>query len=250
MTSIQELRTEILRMAYRGQEGHVPSSLSILEIVWALYDGDFVTRESESKFVLSKGHGCLALYVVLAEKGWFPKEWLREFANPISRLGGHPDRTLIPGVTASTGSLGHGMPFACGLAYAHKVQGNPGKVFVLIGDGEANEGSIWETALLASHRKLENLVCIVDQNGSSRRAIDLGNLAAKFSSFGWKTSEVDGHSLEELNMALNRQYRAPHAIIARTIKGMGFDEMENNPAWHHTRISGDDLERFIGATGQ
>ena len=244
MGELDQLRISIFRMAYSGQEGHVPSSLGILDIIWAIYDGGFVSQDRTSRFVLSKGHGCLALYAVLARKGWFPESWLDDFASSSSPLGGHPDRTRVPGVEASTGSLGHGMPFAAGLAYSMKISGTSGKVFVLIGDGEANEGSIWETALIANHHGLSNLVCIIDDNQSSDRAVSLGSIRDKFDSFGWDVSEVNGHSREELFTALSRETSHPHAIVAHTIKGFGVSYMENNPAWHHTKISLDDLEKL------
>lgn len=242
---LSELRKSVLEMAMKGQEGHVPSSLSILEIVWTIYNGGFVKQAGPSKFVLSKGHGCLALYTVLSKKGWFPEEWLSDFAGVNSRLGGHPDRTLVPGVEASTGSLGHGMPFASGLAYSMRLLGTGGRTFVLVGDGEANEGTIWETALLAAHHKLSNLVCVVDQNSSSNRAVNLGSLSKKFDSFGWAVSEVNGHDEEAILEALSAEHSSPHAIIASTVKGKGFSEMENNPAWHHTKITQADFERFL-----
>ncbi len=247
MRNLPELRKSILKMAMMGQEGHVPSSLSILEIVWTIYDRGFVHPNGSSKFVLSKGHGCLALYAVLSKKGWFPEAWLDDFASVDSRLGGHPDRTLVPGVEASTGSLGHGMPFASGLAYAMKLSQTGGKTFVLIGDGEANEGTIWETSLLATHHKLSNLVCVVDQNFSSSRAVNLGSLSKKFSAFGWAVSDIDGHEEAAIFDALSEDHSVPHAIIARTVKGKGFSEMENNPAWHHTSITKDDFNRLVSS---
>ena len=234
----------IVQTALSGQEGHVPSSLSILDVVWSIYNGGFVERGGDSSFVLSKGHGSLALYVVLAHRGWFPREWLANFASFDSNLGGHPDRSLIPGVEASTGSLGHGFPFSAGLAYSKRLSGSPGRVFTLVGDGELNEGSMWETAMVASHHRLANLVCIVDDNGTSHRAINMGSISDKFSAFGWAVSEIDGHDLQQIHEALTRIPKSPHAIIAKTVKGKGFAEMEGNPAWHHAKIHDEDIRRW------
>lgn len=242
--SREDLIGLVMRMAYLGQEGHVPSSLAILDIIRAVYGGGFVQKDSPSDFVLSKGHGCLSLYATLALEGYFPVEWLDTFAKFDSPLGGHPDRTQVPGVLASTGSLGHGLPFAAGRAYGKKASGQKGTVYVLVGDGEANEGTVWETALLAAHHCLNNLVCIIDDNDSSTRAINMGSISQKFKAFDWEVLEIDGHDLDEILSALSHQPARPLAIVARTVKGFGIPEMENNPAWHHTRISPEDLKRF------
>jgi len=242
---LAQLRRSILSMAFLGKEGHIPSSLSILELVWAAHGDGFVTKGNESRFVLSKGHGCLALYAVLVGKGYFPDDWLSNFAQPDSPLGGHPDSTLVPGVEASTGSLGHGFPMAVGMAYAEKMKCSSATIYVLIGDGEANEGSVWEAALLAAHHKLDNLVCIIDDNGSSTRAIDMGGIGKKFEGFDWTVSEINGHDVFEIRSSLKMKAPGPHAIIARTVKGHGIREMESNPAWHHTALSKEDHDRFL-----
>lgn len=241
---LNELRQSILDMAFHAGEGHIPSSLSILEIIWSIYDGGFVTKGSESSFVLSKGHGCLALYAVLAKKNFFPPGWLNSFAKSDSVLGGHPDSTLVPEIVASTGSLGHGFPMAAGMAYAQRISGGAGRVFSLIGDGEANEGTIWETALIAANHHLANLVCIIDSNDSSTRAVDMGDIGKKFESFGWDVSQIDGHNSGQIKQALKKITRRPHAIVATTVKGHGIREMAGNPAWHHTRLTEHDWSRF------
>lgn len=246
MSAPDKLRHSILRMALVSQEGHVPSSLSILDIVWQIYDSGLVTPSGESKFVLSKGHGCLALYAALAELNYFPEGWLAQFASSESRLGGHPDRTLVPGIEASTGSLGHGMPFAVGIAYGQRIRRTGGRTFVLIGDGEANEGSVWEAAMVASHHQLSNLTCVVDDNQSSTRAIDLGDLGNKFAAFGWTVTKIDGHNTQQIRKALETVSERPHAVIASTTKGKGVPEMENNPAWHHAKFSEADFIRMSG----
>src|SRR6185312_10533016 len=166
METIVKLRKRILEVAYRDGMGHIPSALSILDIVWTLYD-KVLTKDDQ--FILSKGHGCMALYAVLEEKGLL--DWS-------SKIWGHPKRGGA--ILASTGSLGHGLPMAIGLAMAKKIKGEAGRVFVLIGDGECNEGTTWESAMLAAHHKLNNLYVIVDQNLSSERALGTGDIGNKF----------------------------------------------------------------------
>ena len=244
LPSLAELRHLVVEIAYRGQEGHIPSALSILDLIWVVYTGGFLDKEAGGKFVLSKGHGCLALYAVLGSLGYFPRSWFDGFADRRSRLGGHPDARLVPGVEASTGSLGHGFPIAAGLAYAKKIGKKPGQVFVLVGDGEANEGTIWETALVAAQQQLTNLTLIVDNNESSTRAIDMGSIAEKFRAFNWAVTEINGHDADEISSALGEVFDRPHAIIARTIKGFGITEMENNPAWHHRAVTEAEFEAF------
>lgn len=186
--------------------GHIPSALSILSIVWNLYDK---VMTPEDQFILSKGHGCMALYAVLEEKGLF--DWS-------VKAQGHPKRGGA--ILASTGSLGHGLPMAIGLAKAKKIKGEPGRVFVLIGDGECNEGTTWESALLASHHKLDNLCIIIDQNRSSERALSMGDIGKKFLSFGVKVNVVD------------------------TIKGDGVPMMQD-PSWHNRKLTKEIYESII-----
>jgi transketolase len=245
---LNQLRYRICELAFVAQEGHVPSSLSILDIVYVLYN-NFVNLESIKKnsllkenIILSKGHGCMAQYVVLEEKKILKKKELNTFAQFNSKFGGHPDSKKILGIDASTGSLGHGFPFAAGIAYAKKIKKIKSKVYCIIGDGECNEGTIWETSLIASHHKLNNLICLLDNNLSSKRAIDLKNLSKKFSSFGWHTIEINGHSNTELIKAIKTKNKKPLMIICNTIKGNGIDFMEKNPnEWHHKKIEKSDL---------
>ena len=237
-TSLSNLRKMILKMSSDSQEGHIPSALSIIEIVWAFYSR-FLNEQnlldpSKERFILSKGHGSLALYVVLAELNYFPKEWLETFGGYNSNLGGHPDATKVPGVELSTGSLGHGLPISVGLALASKIQKKDENITVLIGDGELNEGSNWESFLLGAQHKLGNLSCIIDFNNSSARALSLGNLKEKMNAFGWKVLVIDGHDCKKLIEVFGMaRSEIPLAIIANTVKGKGVPEMENNPAWHH-----------------
>ena len=249
-SKVNQLRKTILLMAQKSGEGHIPSSLSVLDTLWVLYTRILVLDPSNpslatrDRFFLSKGHASLALYAVLSEIGFFPKENFAEFD---SLLGGHPDRLKIPGVEASTGSLGHGFPQAVGSALALRIRQNSARVFVLIGDGEANEGTIWESALLASHHNLNNLTCILDSNHSTDRALQIGNMNSKFASFGWEVKEIDGHNPDQIEFALQQNYSTrPLLIIARTIKGKGISAMENNPEWHHKIPSKTELDKFLG----
>ena len=236
---IKKLRRQILLATVAASEGHIASAFSILDILWTLYNNVLQVyphsprHEDRDRFVLSKGHGSLALYAVLAEKNFFPAAELDRFATFESRLGGHPDCNKVPGVEASTGSLGHGLPMAVGRAMALKIKKSARQVYCLIGDGEANEGTIWEAALLAHHHRLDNLCCIIDFNHSTDRALDLGDLASKFASFGFCTSIIDGHDHSAILQSLKKESSSPRAIIAKTIKGCGSKLMENNPAWHH-----------------
>lgn len=249
---LSQFRKDILVAATKAGEGHIASALSILDILWVLYnrvlrfDPVHPNSEDRDRFVLSKGHASLGLYAILAGKGFFPAEELKTFASYQSIFGGHPDRTKVPGVEASTGSLGHGMPMAAGMAYALKVKKSDRKVFCVIGDGEANEGSVWETALLAAHHKLDNFCCILDYNHSTDRALLLGDLRAKFASFGWDAEEVDGHDHDALYRALIKTMAGqPRMLVANTVKGCGCAPMENNPAWHHKAPTAEELAALL-----
>jgi transketolase len=237
---LKYLKRQIVQATLATGEGHIPSSLSILDILYVLYDR--VMRidpknprsENRDRFILSKGHGSLALYSILSYKGFFPKDDLKRFAEYDSALGGHPDCNKVPGVEASTGSLGHGMPMGIGIALALRIKRLKANVFILVGDAECNEGSIWESALLAAHHRLTNITCIVDYNHSTDRALALGDLAAKFIAFGWDALVINGHDHNQIyNAVIQSRADRPYAIIAETIKGFGCKQMENNPAWHH-----------------
>ena len=247
----KKLISRIAELSLIGKEGHVPSALSILDIIWVIYNKiiniNLLKRRSRKRdfFILSKGHGCLAQYVVLEKKGIISKKDLNTFCKYKSNFGGHPDSNKIEGIECSTGSLGHGFPFAAGVAYGNKLLNIKSKVITLVGDGECNEGSIWETAMIASHHKLNNLICIVDKNKSSDRALKIDDLKSKFKSFGWHAINIDGHSQKEIFKALNIKSRKPLAIIANTIKGKGINFMENNPEWHHKNLNQDLLNQII-----
>jgi transketolase len=249
---MKKLLIHILENAYESQEGHVPSSLSILDILWVLYskilniDPKNPTDPNRDFFILSKGHAALGLYSVLAERGFFTPSEMKKFCRYDSKLGGHPNRIKVCGVEASTGSLGHGFPIAVGIAKGLKIQKKKQRVFVLIGDGESNEGTIWESALLAVHHKLDNLCCIIDHNHSTDRALDLQNLENKFASFGWQSLTVDGHDQKQVEKALKTKHSGiPLAIIANTIKGRGISSLENNPAWHHKSPNKEEFETLM-----
>lgn len=221
MTSTDIARIKRLMSLATGDEKHGSSSLSTLDVLWVLYDR--ILRfdpkhprwENRDRFVLSKGHGCVSYYAILADKGFFPTSKLKTFMQYDSILGAHPDRNLVPGVEASTGSLGHGLPVAVGMAIALRLKKNDRSVFALVGDGECNEGSIWEAALLAGNLQLSNLTCIAINNHSSSR--ELGDLAAKFEAFGWVATTINGHDHEQIFESLSsRDSTHPTAIVAET----------------------------------
>ena len=251
LAEVRRLRRLIIEAAACAGEGHIASALSILDIVWVLYDAILHVNpacpddEARDRFVLSKGHGCLALYAVLASKGFFPELNLRAFAQYDSPLGGHPDYHKVPGVEASTGSLGHGLPIALGMALALRGRESPSRVIALVGDGECNEGSVWESLLIGAHHELTNVTCVVDFNHSTDRALSLGNLSEKLRAFGWETREVNGHDLSALAEALRPPESGPLAVIARTVKGRGCSRMEGDPAWHHRVPNQDELREIL-----
>lgn len=238
--SLNKLRLRILELAATAQEGHIPSAFSILDLVWVWFAAQGDRISSQDRLILSKGHGSLGLYVVLEALERLSSDTLDQFCEFDSNFGGHPDRCKLPEVIASTGSLGHGLPIAVGLALNYKNHQKDGLVCCLIGDGESNEGSIWEAALVAAQLELDNLICVVDNNRSGERAIQVSNkLYAMFEAAGWKSLEIDGHNHQSIFDSFFRSKPSdrPVAIIANTTKGLGVDFMENNPEWHHKTIS-------------
>ncbi len=249
---LRDLREQIIRAASVAGEGHIASAFSILDILWVLYHGILrhdpgnPSDPARDRFVLSKGHASLGIYGILAQRGFFPMDELKTFASSSGRLGGHPDSRKVPGVEASTGSLGHGMPMAAGMALGLKIRESASRVVCIVGDGECNEGAVWEAALLAAHHKLGNFTCVVDFNHSGDRALMLGDLAGKFRSFGWEVTEIDGHDHAQIEAVLKPHGGdVPRAVIANTIKGRGCTDMENNPAWHHKAPKADELEAVL-----
>jgi transketolase len=248
------LRKRIVDMVREGRDGHIPSAFSILDILVVLYK-DFLKFDPKNPqwehrdyFVLSKGHGCLALYMVLREHGFITEEDIRLFCKQGGILGEHPDCTKVPGVEASTGSLGHGLPFAVGIALGLRINGMTNRVCVLVGDGECHEGTIWEAANVANNLQLGNLSVIVDWNGSAAQLMPRDDLPAKWKAFGWKTLIIDGHIESEIEAALSNisfnSTGTPTVIIARTTKGKGVPMLEGHGIWHH-RIPNDEEYKII-----
>tara|TARA_Y100000592_G_scaffold101154_1_gene186116 strand:- start:11135 stop:11881 length:747 start_codon:yes stop_codon:yes gene_type:complete len=241
---VNDIRKTIIDAAYHAGHGHIPSALSIVEILKAVDN----VKTKDDVFILSKGHGCLAYYAYLVQKNKISIDEIRNFGKRDSNLGGHPDRNKIEDVYASTGSLGHGFPIGVGVALAKKIKGESGKVICLIGDGEANEGSVWESFMIASKHKLNNLICIIDNNKSQIRSLPSVSLGDKLQKFNWNTWSVDGHDVEMITRAINDYdvYKRPTAVVASTIKGAGIKDIENDMfAWHHRAPNKEEYEKFI-----
>jgi transketolase len=256
------LRKLVVRALAGGERGHVGSSMSLIEIMRVFYDDILRYRSNEPKWtgrdrlILSKGHGCIALYVLLADKGFFPLETLDTFCRRDSILGGHPEAGKIPGVEASTGALGHGLSIGVGMALAARIEQRDSRVVVVMGDGEINEGSVWEAALCAGKHGLANLTAVIDYNkiqsaGPTREIQDLEPLVDKWRAFNFETVEVDGHdvnALRELFLRLPLSQTKPTAIICHTVKGKGISFAEHDPSWHHkSKIAKDVVARLQAA---
>lgn len=240
------LRTLVVDALEGGGRGHVGAALSLIEILRVLYDDILKVRPGEPKWpdrdrlILSKGHGCLALYALLADMGFVTMNDLKSQCRPGALLGGHPE-IRIPGVEASTGALGHGLAIGVGLALAARMQKRPSRVFVVMGDGESNEGSVWEAALMASKHRLANLTVVLDYNkmqsyGTVPEVLPLEPLADKFRAFGFGVAEAQGHDVADLRrifQALPADPAKPSAVICHTVKGRGIAVCEHNAAWHH-----------------
>jgi transketolase len=242
-------------MTSMANASHIGSCLSMADLLAVLYgkilrlnprDPDWSDRD---RFVLSKGHGCAALYAILAESGFFAMSWLDGFYQNGSPLAGHATHKDIPGVEVSTGSLGHGLPMATGMALAAKRDDNSYRVFCLLSDGECDEGSTWEPILFAPHHKLDNLIAIVDYNkiqslGTVKEVLDLDPLADKWRAFGWAVREIDGHDIAEICDALTSipyESNRPSCIVAHTVKGKGVSFMEDKLLWHYRAPLGEEL---------
>ncbi len=240
------LRRLVIDALDGGGRGHLGSSLSLIEILRVLYDEVMQYDpsnphwEERDRFILSKGHGCLALYALLADKSFFPQEELRNFCHSGTFLGGHPERGKVPGVEASTGALGHGLSIGVGMALAARIRQRPHRTFVVMGDGEINEGSVWEAALSAGKHHLTNLTAIVDYNklqsyGRNEEVQPLEPLSDKWSAFGFEVTEVDGHDPQALLRVLQQPLstQRPSAVICHTVKGKGIPFAEGVASWHH-----------------
>lgn len=258
-----EIRTGIIKEVYNGKSGHPGGSLSCADILTVLYFNQMNINPNDPKskardrFVLSKGHASPALYSTLAERGYFDKEELTTFRGIDSILQGHPDMKHIPGIDMSTGSLGQGLSCANGMAMASKLNKDGNRVYCLVGDGEIEEGQIWEATMSASHYKLDNLCVIVDNNnlqidGSIEEVMSSYPIDAKFKSFGFHVINVNGHDIQELINAFNEAKTVkgkPTAIIAKTIKGKGVSFMENQVGWHGKAPNEEQYELAIKELG-
>lgn len=255
----KEMRRAVVKMAYKACSSHVGSALSLIDILTVLYfkilninTGNYKDINRD-KFILSKGHASSALYAVLAEKGFIEKKILDTYYTDESPLSGHPKRNSIPGIEASTGSLGHGLAIGCGLALSDKNDNSQCKTVVLMGDGECNEGSVWESAMFASSRNLNNLITIVDNNklqglGRVEEVTGLYSLEEKWKAFNWNVKEINGHSIIEIYESLKYAYECknkPTIIIAHTVKGKGVSFMEDTLEWHYKSPNKEQYESAI-----
>lgn len=258
-----KLRIDIIKMLEESKSGHPGGSLSACEILTALYfkemniDPANPHWEDRDRFVLSKGHGAPVLYAALAEKGYFPKEELNNLRKIDSMLQGHPDMKGTPGVDMTTGSLGQGLAAANGMALAGKLDNKDYKVYALIGDGEAQEGIIWEAAMFAAHYKLDNLIVFLDHNGlqidgKNEDIMNIEPVDEKFKAFGWHVISIDGHDFEEIFNAIDEAKKVegkPTIIIAKTIKGKGVSYMEDQVGWHGKAPSKEEAEKAMEELG-
>ncbi len=246
-------------MVHRANASHIGSCLSIVDILTVLY-GSILNVDStrpdwpgRDRFILSKGHAAAALYATLAEKGFFPVKWLETYCKDGSKLGGHITHHDVPGVEVSTGSLGHGLPIGCGMALAGKRDARPYRVFVLLSDGECDEGSTWEAALFAPQHHLDNLIAIEDYNkiqsfGRVKEVLDLDPFVDKWRAFRWVVQEIDGHDytqIEETLKSVPFEGGKPSLIVAHTVKGKGVSFMENRLSWHYKSPNAEQLAQAL-----
>jgi transketolase len=255
----RRIRQHCVRMTGKANASHVGGSLSAADLLAAVYgralryDPQRPDWPERDRFIMSKGHACSALYAVLAESGYFSVEKLETFYQNGSALAGHVMHKNVPGVELSTGSLGHGLPVATGMALAAKRDNRLSRIFCLMSDGECNEGSVWEAALFAPHHKLDNLAVLIDYNkiqslGTVKEVIDLEPLAEKWRAFGWGVRELDGHNLKTLEEAVTNlpfEPGRPSCIVAHTVKGKGVSYMENKLLWHYRAPMGEDMTKAL-----
>jgi transketolase len=257
----EDLRKKIVDMITNAGEGHIPSSFSIVDIIETIYakflkfDPQNPNWDERDHFILSKGHGGAALYVVLEKHGFITQKDLELYSTEEGILGGHPDRTKVPGAEASTGSLGHGLPFAMGTALGFKIKKQDNKVFSVVGDGECHEGTIWETALVAQNLKLNNLCCFIDYNGSSAQILPHPNMVDQWKAFGWHVVEVDGHDQDEIEKVLKaftsgESGDKPMAVVAHTVKGKGVSFLETHGPWHHKIPNEEEYKMIMKELGE
>ena len=256
------IRHHVLKMTHKARSSHVGSCFSMTDLLAVLYEKvlrvqpenpDWPDRD---RMIISKGHAAAAVYAVLAERGFFPMEWLETFYTNDSHLSGHVTYD-VPGVEASTGSLGHGFSIGCGMALAAKRDGRDYKTYVFLSDGECDEGSTWEAAMFAPHHQLDNLTAIVDYNkiqsiGKVSEVLDLEPFSEKWRSFGWAVHEIDGHDFDQIERALTGipfESGKPSCIIAHTVKGKGVSFMENKVAWHYLPVNDEELQQALTELG-
>ena len=257
------IRKDIVSMICKSKSGHPGGSLSAVEILTALYfdqmniDPTNPKMEDRDRFVLSKGHAAPALYATLAQRGYFAKDELNNLRQLGSMLQGHPDMKKVPGVEMSTCSLGQGFSVACGMAMAAKLDNAPWNVYALLGDGEVQEGIIWEAAMSAAHYKLDNMIAFLDYNGLQidgevESVMNINPIEDKFKTFGWNVITIDGHDFDQIFAALDMAKDTvdkPTMIIAKTIKGKGVSFMENQASWHGSAPSEEQLEQALSELG-
>lgn len=241
------LRKTILKMAHAGNDGNLQSNFSSIEILRVLYDRILRnTAPDPDRFVLSKGQSTMALLALLSEKGYIPPEELLTVCCYDSRISMQADRTKLPCVEVSAGSLGHGFPIAVGMAWANRIANRSGRVYVLAGDGEMNEGTMWEAAIFAASEKLDNLTLIIDDNDSIGQMIHMGNLDQKLTAFGFHCIGVDGHDEDVLEAALRMTYtEMPSAVVAKTKRGYGSRILMEDRSWFHRAPSAEELEQLL-----
>jgi transketolase len=249
--SCRSIRRSILSASNASGHGHIPTSFSIVEMLCSVYE----TMKHDPKnpawperdiFILSKGHAALGFYAALSHYGYFPPEELKTFGAFQSRLGCHPDRFKVPGAEASTGSLGHGIALAVGVALAFKLQNSPRRVYTVVGDGESNEGSVWEAIMVATHQKLNNLTVLYDSNRSQVRSMHIPNPAERLAAFGCDTVEVPGHDLDALKAALAKPAANVRAVVAVTEKGHGCPTLVNNVfEWHRRSPKKEEFDQLV-----
>ena len=244
------IRKAILDMVYSAQTSHIGSALSVVDILVALYNNFY--SKGRDKLIFSKGHAAVALYSTLAEFGYINKAELSTFCQTGSMFTGHINHKL-PNIELSTGSLGHGLSVACGLAYAKKIDGESGNIFVILGDGEMDEGSNWEAASFGYQHSLDNLIAIIDLNnwqglGKTCEVLSKNTLVSKYNGFGWNVIETNGHDFNKLNMAFKKAVShsgSPTVIIAKTVKGKGIDFMEDKLLWHYRSPRDDEYKNAV-----
>lgn len=260
-TISNNIRKNIVQMVHAASSGHPGGSLSAVEILTYLYFKEMNINnpkdEDRDRFILSKGHASPVLYSVLAEKGFIDKESLSTFRRINSKLQGHPDMKKVAGVEVSTGSLGQGLSIGNGMAMGFKMDNKPSRVFVLLGDGEVQEGMVWEAAMFAGHNKLDNVTAILDHNGlqidgKNDEVVSVEPLDKKFEAFGWHVIKINGNDFADIEKAFEERKKVtdkPVMIIAKTVKGKGISYMENNPGWHGKAPNDEELSIALNELG-